>query len=670
MLMSSSEAIDTFVYPAATEAMSFEKLDGIVERSCVPSPGALELAWDPGILIESGSVSGAVSVPLNIKILGGNGSLSGANCTIDFGDESSSTSCNPSTHTYRGNGEFTLSASIRNACGTTVERSLNVTVYGNSSTSSSTLSSYSSLTSSSSFSSSSLSMSLMSLNTKIVLHNALPNPDGPDTGKEWVEIKNMSPVSGSIDGFVLKTLKSTSKPLSGMLDTGEVRKILTQDIGLTLKNENEAVSLLRPDGTIARTISWKKASDGVQFGPVSQRASVRILVTNTIDGDTFTGTIQDPLDELNGEHVTVRLLGVDTPETVHPTKKPEYYGKESSSYLRSQIINKNIELFFDTDKVDLYGRWLGFVYVNGELVQENIIKNGYGKVEEAYPCTKKSQFLEIQGLAKQKGIGIWKNKSDLALNEEENKELQIDSINEHVDYQLRPKMILLTEVHPFVEKDSKEEFMDQEWVEIWNPALEAIDLSGWALGKTEKRTVFYTFAEGSIIQPNGYMLLFSLEKGLKLNDEGSEIQLFAPGKLMIDQVKYPKLKAGESYSQIDIDDWCVSEKPTPGRVNECVKAQKKTTSKSAKKSPVIALANPLESKIVYQTILPEEEEGGSGNVLWSPLQGMLLQTDLNEDQVEQIEPSFDWSSLLFYLGLGMAVVILINIVLSKSRKIV
>src|SRR4051812_25037158 len=50
-------------------------------------------------------------------------------------------------------------------------------------------------------------------------------------------------------------------------------------------------------------------------------------VLRVIDGDTI-------VVEIEGKQVKVRLIGVDTPETVHPTKKVEYFGREASAFTK------------------------------------------------------------------------------------------------------------------------------------------------------------------------------------------------------------------------------------------------------------------------------------------------------------------------------------------------
>jgi micrococcal nuclease len=653
MLSFNNEAIDTFVYPQAMENISFVR-DGIdVVLGCVPSPGTTEeLAWNPEIQLETGSLSGVGKTAVNIKMIGGNGSLEDATCEVDFGDEHVSKSCNPPSHTYNEVGDFILTTTVKNVCGTTVIRTMNVNVYpaiSSSSVSSQTSSALSFLSSVSSSSSSQAQSTLMSiLNTKIVLSAALPNPQGPDSGREWIEVRNAGSVAGLLDGYVLQTPKATSKALSGIIDPGEVRKIMTADIGLTLRNENESVTLVRRDGSSARTISWKKASDGVTYRPVSDAVSVHMLVTHVIDGDTFAGTITDAADMISGEEVTVRLLGVDAPETLHPKKKIEFYGKESSNYLRSLIDNKNIELQFDTDRSDIYGRWLGYVRINGALIEEEMLKNGYAKVEEPYTFSQKSLFLDWQKEAQEKKRGMWSKGDGKESEDLEDLDLLKNSISYNSIDKIRTK-ILINEVHASINKNSTDTFLKNEWIEVFNPLDEQQDLTGLVLKKTEKKTKFYAFASGSVIQPHSYMVIFSQNYGLKLNDGGSEIYLESPDGVPIDSVKYSKLKGGESYMRID-DDWCVTIETTPGRENVC--RQKKNTNKKVVqkevKSSLLAYMSPLESKITYQTVIPElDTVEASGGALWEPLRGMVMGEE-GEVSKQVAGKDFAWNMTLIF----------------------
>lgn len=133
-------------------------------------------------------------------------------------------------------------------------------------------------------------------------------------------------------------------------------------------------------------------------------ANEEVTFSKCVDGDTFKVI-------LNEEEYTVRMLAVDTPETVHPTKGVEYYGKEASNYTCDKLTNaKKIELEYDanSDKKDKYDRLLAWVFVDDELLQELLVENGYAKVAYLYDDYKYTNLLEEkQELASAKNIGIW-----------------------------------------------------------------------------------------------------------------------------------------------------------------------------------------------------------------------------------------------------------------------
>ena len=95
------------------------------------------------------------------------------------------------------------------------------------------------------------------------------------------------------------------------------------------------------------------------IGSANASSKEKVTFSKCVDGDTIKVTI-------DGEVNTVRMLAVDTPETVHPTKGVEYYGKEASNYTCNLVTNaKKIELEYDknSDKKDKYNRVLAWVWV-------------------------------------------------------------------------------------------------------------------------------------------------------------------------------------------------------------------------------------------------------------------------------------------------------------------
>lgn len=123
-----------------------------------------------------------------------------------------------------------------------------------------------------------------------------------------------------------------------------------------------------------------------------------------VDGDTAKIKYNDQIK-------TLRFLAIDTPETKHPEKGREPFGKEASNYTCNKLENaKNIKIEYDTgsDKTDKYDRDLVWVFVDDILLQQELIIKGYAKVAYLYGDYKYTEMLqEKEKVAKAKKVGIW-----------------------------------------------------------------------------------------------------------------------------------------------------------------------------------------------------------------------------------------------------------------------
>ncbi len=123
------------------------------------------------------------------------------------------------------------------------------------------------------------------------------------------------------------------------------------------------------------------------------------LVFKVVDGDTF---------ELeNGQKV--RLIGIDTPESVDPRKPVQYFGKEASQYAKELIEKRYVTLTKDVSETDKYHRLLRYVYLgDGTFVNEKLLRDGYAHVLTFPPDTKFNDlFLEAERDARDHKRGLW-----------------------------------------------------------------------------------------------------------------------------------------------------------------------------------------------------------------------------------------------------------------------
>jgi micrococcal nuclease len=123
-------------------------------------------------------------------------------------------------------------------------------------------------------------------------------------------------------------------------------------------------------------------------------------VTRVVDGDTV--EISPPVEGLS----TVRLIGVDTPET-HGGTQP--YGPEASDFTREYLQGAEVALELDVEKIDPYGRLLAYVYLpDGQMFNETLVEEGYAQVATFPPNVKYvDRFLEAQREARAANRGLW-----------------------------------------------------------------------------------------------------------------------------------------------------------------------------------------------------------------------------------------------------------------------
>ena len=130
----------------------------------------------------------------------------------------------------------------------------------------------------------------------------------------------------------------------------------------------------------------------------SLKAADTYKVTRVIDGDTL---ILETLGR-------VRLIGVDTPETVHPSKPVEYFGLEASNFTKKLVEGKPVSIEFEGNRRDRFGRLLGYVYLeDGVLVNAKIIQEGYGFAYTKYPFGKMDSFRRYEKEARENNRGLW-----------------------------------------------------------------------------------------------------------------------------------------------------------------------------------------------------------------------------------------------------------------------
>jgi micrococcal nuclease len=148
-----------------------------------------------------------------------------------------------------------------------------------------------------------------------------------------------------------------------------------------------AVVLLRP---------WE-----AELGGEAEAASARAFVVRAVDGDTLEVA-------LGGRREDVRLIGVDTPETVKPDAPVQCFGPRASSFEHRVAERQPARLVFGVERRDIYGRLLAYVYLPGRFLNAELLRRGLARTLAIPPNTRfAARFQLLQTAAARAGRGLW-----------------------------------------------------------------------------------------------------------------------------------------------------------------------------------------------------------------------------------------------------------------------
>ena len=163
---------------------------------------------------------------------------------------------------------------------------------------------------------------------------------------------------------------------------------------------------------IVAVIAWLFGNDTLTQNDTGNSDIVAGVVVRAVDGDTA-------VVKVDGQEKRVRFLGVDTPETVHPNKPVQFYGKEASNFTKESLNGRRVWLEYDENPQDRYGRHLAYIWlskpsdINEDSIRANmfnakLLLGGYAKVMIIKPNKRyESLFKKFQDEARQSGLGVW-----------------------------------------------------------------------------------------------------------------------------------------------------------------------------------------------------------------------------------------------------------------------
>jgi micrococcal nuclease len=150
-----------------------------------------------------------------------------------------------------------------------------------------------------------------------------------------------------------------------------------------------------------RTRKSKEKVAATESTEGSSRHGPRALVARVIDGDTIEVVIR-------GRTVDVRLIGVDTPERVHPSEPVECFGPAASEFASSRLSGRTVQLDFDAERRDHYGRVLAYVWLNNQLFNRTLVARGFASVVIYEPNSEyATRLYAAESRAERRDKGMW-----------------------------------------------------------------------------------------------------------------------------------------------------------------------------------------------------------------------------------------------------------------------
>jgi micrococcal nuclease len=222
---------------------------------------------------------------------------------------------------------------------------------------------------------------------------------------------------------------------------------------------------------------------------------VRVTITRVVDGDTV------EISYGNGTADTVRLLGVDTPE-IHSANTPgefesvpetaagenclRRYGERASAFAEERLAGERVTLRFDpeSDRRGYYGRLLGYLIVDGENFNRELLDDGLARVYDS-SFTLRERFEEVESDARANGTGLWACATDTGAGAT----ATVEPGNGAGSSNGRLRIV---EVNADAEGDDNENLGD-EYVVLENTGTDPLDLSGWTV--TDEAGHRYAFGE-------------------------------------------------------------------------------------------------------------------------------------------------------------------------------
>lgn len=137
-------------------------------------------------------------------------------------------------------------------------------------------------------------------------------------------------------------------------------------------------------------------------------------VTRVVDGDTIEATVTEITpgpaagQTQVGQTYDIRLIGIDTPESVKPGTPVECFAKEASAATKALLEGQEVRLVKDVEEADRYDRLLRYVYLGDEMANARLVTNGYAHAYTYPPNVRHADlFVQLEREAREGERGLW-----------------------------------------------------------------------------------------------------------------------------------------------------------------------------------------------------------------------------------------------------------------------
>ena len=180
------------------------------------------------------------------------------------------------------------------------------------------------------------------------------------------------------------------------------------DTGRAFSRDRAFVFTVRDTSTESRVKLFR-----VDREKITETREIRVAsllparVVSVVDGDTVKVQIDEPRPADLKSRETIRLLGIDAPES-RPPRPKGYFGKEASNYVKGALTGRLVYLAFDWDLRDVYGRLLAYVYVaDGDCFNLDLVRLGYAYAYIKYRFAFMDEFTQMEERARKEKTGLW-----------------------------------------------------------------------------------------------------------------------------------------------------------------------------------------------------------------------------------------------------------------------